>query len=122
MKALIVDDSAATRSFIRRILEDLGYETVEAADGDQGLELVQQDPSLDVVLVDFNMPGMDGISLIRSIRDAPDRKRLRLVMITTEAALERVREALGAGADEYVMKPFTQDILEEKLRLIGLGA
>lgn len=121
MKALIVDDSLATRSFIRRMLEELGAAVCEAEHGENALAELDANPDVEFLLIDWNMPVMNGLTLVTSIRARPEYKRLKLVMVTSESSVERVREALDAGANEYIMKPFTREVLQEKLRLIGLG-
>jgi two-component system chemotaxis response regulator CheY len=122
MRALVVDDSRAIRSVLRRMLGDLGFDADEAGDGRQALEVVARTAVPDVVLVDWNMPEMDGLALVRALRAIPDLGAVPVVMVTTEAEVERVVEALAAGADEYLMKPFTKEGLASKLDLLGLTA
>lgn len=119
MRALVVDDSKATRTIIRSILNDLQVEVVEAADSAQALVELER-ASFDVALVDWNMPGLDGIELVRTLRASEAYQGLRIVMVTTETEIKRVATALQAGADEYIMKPFTEDMVREKLMLLGL--
>ncbi|MGA2448122.1 MAG: response regulator [Polyangiaceae bacterium] len=121
MIALVVDDSRATRMIIRKLLTGIGYEVVEAAHGKEALARLETASNVAVAFIDWNMPEMDGLELVSAIRRDPTRDDMRLVMVTSETELERVQAALQAGANEYVMKPFTADILKEKLALLGLG-
>lgn len=121
MKTLIVDDSRAIRLFIARIMEQLGFETFEAANGVEGLRRLEEIPRPDIVLVDWNMPEMNGLDFIRAVRAVPQYFDLPLMMVTTETEMERMAEAFIAGVNEYVMKPFDLDILHGKLQLLGIG-
>lgn len=121
-RALVIDDSRATRTMLRRILDQLGYsDTIEAADGREALDQLDAHAGVELALVDWNMPVMDGLEFLRSVRAEARWRDLALVMVTTESEIEHMIEALEAGADEYVMKPFTPAVLREKLQLIGLG-
>ncbi len=121
MRALVVDDSKAIRSVLSNYLGDLGFEDVsEAADGREALERMKDPSGFDLVLVDWNMPEMDGLEFVETIRRDLEHRALPLMMVTTETEVERVDDALTAGADEYLMKPFTRDILRDKLRLLGI--
>lgn len=118
MRALIVDDSKAMRTILRRALGDCGFvEFAEAADGAQGLAALRDGAPPDVAFVDWNMPVMSGIEFVRSVRAQRAYDAMALIMVTSETATENVEQALDAGADEYVMKPFTPDIVAEKLAL-----
>lgn len=120
-RAMVVDDSRAMRMLLTRTLTESGFEVVQAADGQQGLDaLQQQGDSLSLVLVDWNMPGMDGLEFVRNVRARNEYAGVRLVMVTTETEIEQMARALEAGADEYVMKPFTSDIMRDKLRILGI--
>ena len=121
-KALVVDDSKAIRLILARTLRELGYEVLEAANGREALELMeQQKTAIRLVLVDWNMPEVNGLDLLKRLRANPEFGWPVVVMVTTETELEQMTEALEAGANEYVMKPFTKDILIEKLQLAGIG-
>lgn len=113
MKILLVDDSRTIRNIQKNTLAGMGYTDVdEAADGIEALaQLDKQRP--DLVLVDWNMPNMDGITLIRKVRETD--KTLPMIMVTTEAEKSRVMEALKAGVNNYVVKPFTAETLSEKI-------
>jgi two-component system chemotaxis response regulator CheY len=122
-KALVVDDSRTIRIIIRRILIDLGYEVCEAANGIEALKvLATEKTAVKLVLADWNMPEMNGLELVKSLRQNREFDSLKILMVTTETEMGQMASALGAGADEYVMKPFTKDILMEKLELIGIPA
>src|SRR5437764_592782 len=121
MRALVIDDSRIMRSILRQILAPTGFEVSEAGDGRQGLEHLRQLGKPDVVLVDWNMPVMDGLSFIRAVRADPAWAGLPLLMITTETEMDRISEALEAGADEYLMKPFSQEAFLGKLDLLGIA-
>jgi two-component system chemotaxis response regulator CheY len=115
---LVVDDSRVVRKVARRILEDLGFEVAEAGDGAEGLAWCRAEMP-DVVLLDWNMPVMDGLEFLRRLRQEPGGSAPRVVFCSVESDLDRVRQALDAGADEYIMKPFDGDILASKLALAG---
>jgi two-component system chemotaxis response regulator CheY len=122
-KALVVDDSKTIRMIMRRILIELGYEVCEAANGIEALKVVEADKTeLALVLADWNMPEMNGLDLLKRLRQDPDLATLKVIMVTTETEIEHMASALNAGANEYVMKPFTSDILKEKLELVGMPA
>ena len=120
MRALILDDSRAMRMILRRIMHAAGFEVVEAADGQQGLDALSGGPLPDVALVDWNMPGIDGLSFVNAVRDNPDYRPMTLMMVTTESEHGQVARALAAGAHEYIIKPFTADAIVDKLELLGL--
>ena len=115
---LIVDDSRIIRKVARRIVEGLGFEVDEAADGAEALAYCA---SLmpDIVLLDWNMPVMDGLTFIRRLRAQPGGETPKVLFCTIETAPERIAEALAAGADDYVMKPFDGEILQSKLAEVG---
>ena len=119
-KAMVVDDSRAIRMILARTLRDLGFEVQEAANGSEALDRLGAGVPPDLIMADWNMPVMDGLELLRAIRDSPTYGAVPVVMVTTEAEIEQMSIALAAGATEYVMKPFTKEILADKLRLAGL--
>jgi two-component system chemotaxis response regulator CheY len=120
MRALIVDDSRAMRAIIAKILRELGAEVVEAGNGREGLERLATVAPVDVVLVDWNMPVMDGLTFVRQLRGRREYDRVQVLMVTTESDAHHVTSALEAGANEYVMKPFDRSALVSKLEAIGL--
>ena len=120
-KALVVDDSRTIRTILKRILLELGYEVCEAADGREALAIIDAEgTAVSLVLTDWNMPEMDGLELLKRLRQNPHLSLLKVIMVTTETELDRMVLALDAGANEYVMKPFTKDILKQKLELVGI--
>lgn len=122
MRALLIDDSRATRSFLRMMLSKLGFETAEAANGRLGLEELQKGWPFDLALVDWNMPEMDGYEFLRAVRADRTFDAMKIIMVTSETEATRVVAAMETGADEYIMKPFTQEILADKIDMVGLGA
>jgi len=115
---LIVDDSRIIRKVARRIVEGLGYEVDEAADGAEALAYCTG-AMPDVLLIDWNMPVMDGLSFLRRLRELPGGDRPKALFCTIETRPERIAEALAAGAADYVMKPFDGEILQSKLAEVG---
>ena len=120
MRALVIDDSRAMRSILAGILGEIDCEVVQAADAESAFALLENDHEFDFGLIDWNLPAMSGVELVRSLRALPHLAGIRLMMVTTETELDRVREALEAGADEYIMNPFNKEMLLEKLMLLGL--
>ena len=120
MAVLVIDDSLAMRAMLKRILRDSGFEVIEAGNGGEGLERLRGRDDIQVVLVDWCMPGMDGCDCVRAVRAADRHRELPMMMVTAEAEPDQIAKALAAGADEYVMKPFTRDAVLEKLNLLGI--
>jgi two-component system, chemotaxis family, chemotaxis protein CheY len=118
MRALVVDDSKTVRLLVGRILRGLGFDISEAGDGVEALAKLA-DGSFELCMIDWNMPNMNGYELVRAVRQNADWNETRLVMCTTESDLSNVQAALAAGADEYVMKPFTADMITDKLLMLG---
>lgn len=117
---LIVDDSRVIRRVSRHILETLGFRVEEAENGREGLDAcIASMP--DVVLLDWNMPVMTGIEFITRLRQHPGGEKPKVVFCTTENDVAHIREAISAGADEYVMKPFDHETLQIKLQLVGFA-
>jgi len=119
MQALVIDDSRAVRLLVGNILREQGYDVVAAGHGQEGLERLQENSEIRLVLVDWNMPVMDGLEFIQAVRKVRAWDEVRLVMVTTETESEQVQRAIIAGANEYVMKPFTAEVLIAKLSLLG---
>lgn len=117
---MVIDDSRTVRMIIRRTLIELGLEVVEAGNGREGLEQLRQQEDVGLVLVDWNMPEMNGLEFIQAVRAQRAYDAVRLVMVTTETEQEQVLRALDAGANEYVMKPFTKEILVAKINLLDV--
>jgi len=119
MRALIVDDSSFIREYIRQQMEYLGWDCGEAQDGGEALGILRDDAGFDVMLVDVNMPVMDGMECVRRLRQAHLAPRMKVMVVTTEADNSFIRQALEYGADEFLMKPFSPQSLREKLLLLG---
>src|SRR5436305_706371 len=117
--ALVVDDSRAQRTMLKRLLTERGYEVYEAGDGSQGVDHLARLGAVDLVLVDWNMPVMDGLEFIREVRKIADYERTQLVMVTSESEPTHIARALMAGADEYAIKPLTSDALTGRLDRLG---
>ena len=123
MRALIVDDSRTMRMILKKQLAQLGFaEIFEAGDGLEALRVLDGISAPDVALVDWNMPNMTGIDLVTAVRKNSAWNDMKVVMVTTASDLVRVQAALGQGANEYVLKPFTPQMLSDKLTMIGVAA
>jgi two-component system, chemotaxis family, chemotaxis protein CheY len=122
MHALVVDDSRAMRSILARLMTGLGFEVSQAGDGAEALSVIEGGVRPDVVLVDWNMPVMDGLTFIKTVRSRDDLRDISLMMVTTESEQAQIVRALAAGAHEYVIKPFSDEVIAEKLALLGLVA
>jgi two-component system, chemotaxis family, chemotaxis protein CheY len=120
MRALVVDDSGFIRHYLHTLFAERGVECVEAADGKQGLECLRLGGPFAVALVDWNMPVKSGLALLREARADRRLDETKIVMVTTEAESDHIEAALDAGADEYLIKPFDEAGLFEKLRLAGV--
>jgi two-component system, chemotaxis family, chemotaxis protein CheY len=118
--ALVVDDSKVVRSYVCSALSRLGFSCIEAENGQIALDALKTSrPKL--VMLDWNMPVMSGIEFLREARSASLLERTKVVFCTTENLYPKIKEALEAGADEFIMKPFDHDVLGEKLRIVGLN-
>ena len=122
MKALIVDDSRAMRMILSKILKEIGFEITEAGHGREALTRARTlTDAPDLFLVDWNMPEMNGLELVHALRADRFYDSSRIMMVTTETELGHVAQALQAGADEYMMKPFNKDAVVDKLKLLGMA-
>lgn len=120
-KAMVVDDSRAIRMILTRSLNKLGYEVCTAANGAEALALLkEQAPELSFFLVDWNMPEVTGIELVQRVRRMPAYADVPIMMVTTETEIEQMVKALDSGVNEYVMKPFTEEMITDKLRIMGV--
>lgn len=120
-RALVVDDSRALRRILGGMMRELGFEVSEAANGREALLQLHRQGAADIALVDWNMPEMNGLEFVQAVRSDPQFQSLPLMMVTTETEMEQVATALEAGANEYVMKPFDRQVIEEKLVLLGIA-
>ena len=120
MRALIIDDSKAMRLILRQVLSALDFEVSEANDGREGIEKLRQLPGIDLVLVDFYMPDMDGVEFVRAVRSESTYDAVRLLMVTSEDDPARIDMALQAGANDYLQKPFRRDDVIGKIRGLGI--
>lgn len=118
-RAIVVDDSRVMRTILRKTLEARGFEVVEAGNGREALDRLSLMRIPDLALVDWNMPQMNGIDLVSALRGDPSYDEMRVIMVTTETEMEQVQRALNLGVNEYVMKPFSDEVLADKLALLG---
>ena len=116
---LLVDDSRVLRKIARSMLDPYQFYMKEAADGQEALELCRT-LMPDGILLDWNMPVMDGITFLRALRALPGGDKPKVIFCTTEGEISRISEALAAGADEYIMKPFDEEVLISKLEIVGI--
>jgi len=121
MRAIVIDDSRAMRGLLKRVLIDMGFEVKEAGDGKEGLLRVADGQRPELALVDWNMPNMNGLQFVQAIRQDHAFDDMRIVMVTTEVEMNQIKAALDAGANEYVMKPFTEESLREKIEMLGIS-
>ncbi len=120
MRALVVDDSSTMRSILRLTLRGAGFEVVEAGNGIEALDRLEKSGRIDLALVDWNMPEMNGYEFLCAARANHSYDETKIVMVTTETEIVQVKAALEQGANEYIMKPFTKDAVIEKIELMGL--
>ena len=121
MKILIVDDSGPIRKIMRKMLQEMKHEVLEAENGQEALTQLKSHPDIGLMLTDWNMPVMTGIELLEALRKDEDAyPKPVIVMVTTENEESKIARALITGAHEYIMKPFSKEILEEKLDLLGI--
>jgi len=119
MRVLVIDDSRAMRMILKSALLELGHDVVEAGNGEEGLKLLSSGGPFSLALVDWNMPVLNGYEFVRAVRSTPANDSMKLMMVTTEVEMSQVTKALEAGANEYVMKPFTRDALKEKIEMLS---
>jgi two-component system, chemotaxis family, chemotaxis protein CheY len=119
MRTLIVDDSKFIREFLKDHLQSMGADCSEAEDGSEALHMLRDGGCFDLMLVDVNMPVMNGLDCLRVLREERIDQRMKVMMVTTEDEHDLIQQALDYGADEFLMKPFTPQGLREKLMLMG---
>jgi two-component system chemotaxis response regulator CheY len=122
MRVLVVDDSSTMRAVLRMTLQQHGFEVLQAKHGLEALSVLAEVDPVDLVLIDWNMPVMNGFELLLRIRQEPKYNGTQIIMVTTETCASEMSRALAAGANDYIMKPFALEAVVEKLRLIGLCA
>jgi two-component system, chemotaxis family, chemotaxis protein CheY len=120
MLALVIDDSRAVRMIVGQILREISIDVIEAGNGVEALEQMKRNPDVELLLVDWNMPQMNGFDFVRAVRADRAYDSVRILMVTSESQREQVNKALDAGANEYLMKPFNKDILVAKLNLLDV--
>ncbi|MCS7199023.1 MAG: response regulator [Caldimicrobium sp.] len=120
-KALVVDDSKAIRQIERKYLEELGFHVLEAENGEVALSILKEDPQIDLILLDWHMPVMNGYEFLKKMRENPAYSHIKVMMVTTENQQKSVIDAIMAGANEYLMKPFDKEMLETKIRYLFEG-
>jgi len=121
MKILIVDDSALIRKIMKKMLLEMKHDVIEAENGQDALLQLETNPDIGLMLTDWNMPVMTGIELLEALRGKDESfPKPMIVMVTTENEESKITRALANGAHEYIMKPFSKEILEEKLELLGI--
>ncbi len=121
MKALVVDDSKSIRQIERKYLEEMGFEVLEAENGEEALKVLKENPDIKLILLDWHMPVMNGYEFLKAVRANPEWNDIRIMMVTTENQQKSVVEAIMAGANEYLMKPFDKEMLENKIRFLLEG-
>lgn len=121
MRVLIVDDSRANRMILQKMLGDFGMETIEAESGADAIWFLGEDTNIDLITVDYHMPKMTGVQFVRLLREKPEFKSTPVLMISVEARPELQTLALEAGVNDFLTKPFTEETLAEKLRLLGIA-
>ena len=120
MKFLVIDDSATMRRIIVNSLQRIGYnDCVEAGDGVEALRVFT--PDIGVIITDWNMPGMTGVDFVRALRERPDGKAVPVLMVTTRSIKQDIVQAMQAGVNNYIVKPFTPQILKEKIDTLLSG-
>lgn len=119
-RALVIDDSRTIRSILAKKLGQLGFKVSDAENGKVGLEVLSNAPEISLVLVDWNMPLMNGLEFVKAVRAEADWDGVTIVMVTTETETSQMLAALDAGANDYIMKPFTDEIITERLMLLGI--
>ena len=121
LRVLLADDSKAIRMMVGKMLVSLGCQVVEACNGKEAVQKIHEEGPFALLLLDWNMPEMDGYQVLCNLRDSPVPNGPRIVMVTTETETSRMVTALEAGASEYLMKPFTREMLVSKLEMMQVG-
>jgi two-component system chemotaxis response regulator CheY len=119
-RALVVDDSRTIRSILGKKLRQLGFKVSEAENGKVALDVLRDNPTISLMMVDWNMPIMNGLQFVKTVRADPTWDDVTIVMVTTETETAQMLAALDSGANDYIMKPFTDEIIAERLMLLGI--
>jgi two-component system chemotaxis response regulator CheY len=119
-RALVVDDSRTIRSILGKKLSQLGFKVSDAENGKVALDVLRANPLILLALVDWNMPVMNGLEFVKTVRADSSYDNMTIVMVTTETETSQMLAALDAGANDYIMKPFTDEIIAERLMLLGI--
>ncbi len=117
-KVLVVDDSKAIREIEKKYLEEMGFEVLEAENGEEALKVVEENPDIKLILLDWHMPVMNGYEFLLKLRANPKWSDIKVMMVTTENQQKSVVDAIMAGANEYLMKPFDKEMLETKIKYL----
>ena len=121
MKVAIIDDSKTVRFILAKMMKELGFESIEAGDGKEALEAIGKNSDVVLALIDWNMPVMNGLELVGELKKDTRLSHLKIMMVTTETEMTQVVRAIEAGADEYIMKPFTKDMVVDKMKMLGMA-
>lgn len=121
MRALIIDDSRANRMVLQRMLREFGFETAEAENALDAIWKLNTGEDIALITVDYNMPKMTGTQFVRVVREKPELGDVKILMITSDNTTQRRDEALQAGSNEFLVKPFTKEMIGEKLKMIGFN-
>ncbi len=120
MRALVIDDSISMRMYVASMIEGMGIEVAMAQDGQDALRVLKEKGAFDFATVDWDMPVMDGPSFVKTVRGDSAYNQMKLVMVTARDGMDEITKALTLGADDFLMKPITADMIAEKLRLVGI--
>lgn len=120
-KALVVDDSKAIRQIEKKYLEEMGFFVLEAENGEEALNILKENSDIAIILLDWHMPVMNGYEFLKNMRQRPEYDHVKVMMVTTENQQKSIIDALMAGANEYLMKPFDKEMLETKLKYLLEG-
>lgn len=121
MTVLIIDDAVTVRMMTKAFLQELGFQDIHIAEnGAEALEMMEKLESVRLVLVDWNMPLMNGLEFIQAVRQNPQFAETKLMMMTTETSMDKIITAMDSGVNEYMMKPFSKEILADKLQIMGI--
>lgn len=121
MKALVIDDSKAIRRLLTYFAGECSFETEEACDGQEAMEALDRNGKFDLALVDWDMPRMNGLDFVKAVRAKPEFSEMKLMMVTTQNSMEKVALAIESGANDFLMKPLTKEMFEDKLKLLGFS-